>query len=85
MACWEIPVIATKLPGVMKEFGEGHGVIYVDKPEDAFGKTIELIEPGSVKEEGRKAKRFVEKYNWDDIVEEFEGVLEEVIRGGKYE
>ena len=79
------PVITTKLPGVMKEFGENHGVIYVEKPEDALGNAIELIEPGSVKEEGRKARRFVEKYNWDDIVDEFEGVLEEVIkvRGGK--
>ena len=27
------PVITTKLPGVMKEFGEDHGVIYVDKME----------------------------------------------------
>ena len=84
MACGK-PVIATKLPGVMKEFGEGHGVIYVDRPEDALRKAIELIESESAKEEGRKARKFVEKYNWDDIVDEFERVLEEVIkvRGGK--
>ena len=25
-----------------------------------------------------KARGFVEKYNWDDIVDEFEGILEEV-------
>ena len=74
------PVITTELPGVMKEFGEGHGVIYVDKPEDALKKAIELIEGGSIKEEGRKARRFVEKYNWDDIVDEFESILEEVVR-----
>ncbi|MCK4733720.1 MAG: glycosyltransferase, partial [Methanophagales archaeon] len=30
------PVITTKLPGVMTEFGEDHGVIYVDNPEDAL-------------------------------------------------
>ena len=79
------PVITTKLPGVMKEFGENHGVIYVDKPEDVLEKAIELIENGTVKEEGLKARRFVERYNWDDIVDEFERVLEEVIkvRGGK--
>jgi glycosyltransferase involved in cell wall biosynthesis len=79
------PVITTKLPGVMKEFGEDHGVIYVDRPEAILNKAIELIEPGSVKEEGGKARRFVEKYNWDDIVDKFERVLEEVIkvRGGK--
>jgi glycosyltransferase involved in cell wall biosynthesis len=79
------PVITTKLPGVMKEFGEDHGVIYVDKPEDVIKKAIGLIENGSIEKEGGKARKFVEKYNWDDIVDAFERVLEEVIkvRGGK--
>jgi glycosyltransferase involved in cell wall biosynthesis len=72
------PVITTKLPGVITEFGEGHGVIYVDKSEDALKKAIELIEKGRVEEEGRKARGFVEKYNWDDIVADFERILEEL-------
>jgi hypothetical protein len=42
-----------------------------------------MIESGMVEEYGSKARGFVEKYNWDDIVEEFEGVLEEVVQGGK--
>jgi hypothetical protein len=67
------------LTGIMKEFGEGHGVIYVDKPEDVLEKAIELIENGTVKEEGLKARRFVEKYSWDDIVEDFEGLLDGAI------
>lgn len=79
------PVIVTRLPGVMKEFGEDHGVIYVDRPEDVLKKVIELTENGTIQEYGLKARRFVEKNNWDDIVNEFEGILEEVIkvRGGK--
>ena len=72
------PVITTKLPGLMKEFGDDHGVIYVDKPEDVFKKAIELIENGTLKEHGLKARGFVEKYNWDDVVDEFEGILEEL-------
>ena len=72
------PVITTKLPGVMREFGDGNGVIYVDRPEDALERAVELIEGGMVSEYGSKAQRFVEPYNWDDIVDEFEGVLEEV-------
>ena len=71
------PVLSTKLPGVMKEFGEDHGVIYVDKPEDVIKKAVELIENRSIEEEGRKARGFVEKYNWEDIVDEFESILEE--------
>ena len=47
-------------------------------PEDVLNKTIELIENGTVKEEGLKARRFVEKYNWEDIVADFEGILEEL-------
>ena len=65
---------------VMKEFGEDHGVIYVDKAEDALEKVVELIESGSVEEHGSRGRKFVEKYNWDDIVDDFEGVLVEVVR-----
>jgi len=42
------PVITTKLPGVIAEFGGGHGVVYVDKPEDALWKAVELIESGRI-------------------------------------
>lgn len=73
------PVIATELPGVMKEFGNDHGVIYVNKPEDVLKKAIELIEKGILKEHGSKARKFVEKYSWDDIVDDFEGILKELI------
>jgi len=75
------PVIATKLPGIMKEFGNGNGVTYVDKPEDAVRKAIELIENGEVKREGEKARSFVEKFSWDKITDEFEKSLEELIIG----
>jgi glycosyltransferase involved in cell wall biosynthesis len=78
MACGK-SVIATKLPGVMKEFGEDHGVIYVDKPEDVLNKAVELIGNGSVEEHGSRARGFVEKYNWGDIVGDFESILEEMI------
>jgi glycosyltransferase involved in cell wall biosynthesis len=77
MACGK-PVIATKLPGVTKEFGKGQGVIYVDRPEDALKKAVELIENGNVEEEGLKARRFVKKYTWENTVADFEGILEGV-------
>ena len=76
------PVIATSLPGVMKEFGEDNGVLYVDRPEDAFSRAIQLIDNGCIEAEGRKARRFVEKHNWENIIDEFERVLEEVVENG---
>jgi len=74
------PVITTKLPGVMKEFGEGNGVIYVDRPEDALWKGVELIEGGMISEYGHAARGFVENDGWGDVVGEFERILEGVVR-----
>lgn len=74
------PVISTKLPGMMKEFGQDNGVVYIDKPQDVVTKTLELIQNGSLEELGSKARSFVEKYSWDNITDEFERILEEVIK-----
>jgi glycosyltransferase involved in cell wall biosynthesis len=73
------PVIASRLPGVMKEFGEGNGVVYIDKPEDAIRKALELVEKGVVQELGTKARKFAERYDWENIADEFEKILQETI------
>lgn len=74
------PVIATKLPGVMKEFGEANGVVYVDRPEDVVAKALELVQNGSVETLGSKARKFVERYSWKSITDKFEKILEAVIK-----
>ncbi|MFC1966126.1 glycosyltransferase family 4 protein [Chloroflexota bacterium] len=74
------PMISTRLPGVMKEFGEDNGVIYVDQPEDVITKTNELVSSGKLEQLGLKARRFVEQYSWDKITDEFETILKGVIR-----
>jgi len=80
----EKPVITTALPGIMKEFGEDNGVIYVDKPEDVIYKAIEMVEDGRLKEEGMKARKFIEEYDWGNVVDEFEEILEEIIQVDDY-
>jgi glycosyltransferase involved in cell wall biosynthesis len=72
------PVISTKLPGVFKEFKEQNGVHYVDTPDDILAKAIELIEANKIQEEGTKARYFVAKNSWDDVVCEFDKILEDV-------
>ncbi|MFZ2071242.1 MAG: hypothetical protein WAV32_06570 [Halobacteriota archaeon] len=69
-----------RLPGITEEFGKDNGVIYVDRPEDVLKKAIELSRTDSIKDEGRKARRFVEKHSWDNITDEFEGVLDDTVR-----
>ena len=73
------PVISTRLQGVMKEFGEDNGVVYVDKPEDVVEKALELMRNGDLKELGLKARSFAERCNWDNITDEFERTLRKVI------
>ncbi|MCK4429508.1 MAG: glycosyltransferase [Candidatus Aenigmarchaeota archaeon] len=67
-------VISTKLLGIMKEFGNNNGVLYVNKPEDIFKEIIGLKERRR-KEEGRKARKFVEDLDWEKLVDKFEDVL----------
>jgi glycosyltransferase involved in cell wall biosynthesis len=72
------PVICTKLMGVMKEFGENNGIIYVDRSEDVINKTLELMNNGDIQKEGLKARKFVENMSWDTVTDEFETVLEDL-------
>jgi glycosyltransferase involved in cell wall biosynthesis len=46
------------------------------------GISFELRDNERVEEEGRKARKFVEKLSWDNLTDEFEKVLEGVICGG---
>lgn len=73
------PVIATALPGVMREFGDGSGMIYIKGPEETIGKAMELVNSGKLDELGAKARSFAEINSWDKITDEFEKLLKEVI------
>lgn len=69
------PVIATSLPGVIKEFGD-NGISYINNPEDTIKKAIQLINEGLLKEKGMQGRRFVEKNDWSKITNKFEILLE---------
>jgi len=78
MACGK-PVIATRLPGIMKEFGN-NGVIYVDKPTEVLMKAIKLYNGNkAIKKWGAGARNFVEKYSWEKITDDFEHILKSFI------
>lgn len=68
------PVIATKLPGVMREFGENNGVIYVDRPEDVIS-TVLKLKDDEIMRTSLMAEKFIQKYNWSLIIPEFENML----------
>ncbi len=71
----ENPIIATKLPGIIKEFDNDNGIIYIDKSEDALKKAVDLIDSNQIKTEGEKARTFVENNDWMKVTDEFECFL----------
>lgn len=72
------PVISTRLPGVMAEFGVTNGVVYIDNPEDTVAQAIELAS-GDIVELGLKARKFVERHSWDSITDEFYSILKGLV------
>ncbi len=75
------PVITTRLPGLVKEFSEGHGVVYVGEPSEAVAKALDLLAAGALPEMGRKAREFVSNRDWADIVSDFERTLAALVAG----
>jgi glycosyltransferase involved in cell wall biosynthesis len=72
------PVITTRLPGIMREFGEGNGVLYVDTPEMVPETAYTLATNGKIKNYENSARMYVQNLDWDTITDKFE----RAIKGG---
>ena len=77
------PVISTRLSGVIDEFGEANGIVYVDRPEDVVQKAVELAESHKLNELGLRAREFAVKNSWQHIAEEFEHILKSAVERKK--
>ncbi|MFX1536072.1 MAG: glycosyltransferase family 4 protein [Promethearchaeota archaeon] len=74
------PVISTKLPGIIREFGYYSGVIYVDRPNSVIKKVVELLSKReNLAKIGFRASSIAGRYSWNKITEEFEKILEKTI------
>ncbi|MFC1921395.1 glycosyltransferase family 4 protein [Chloroflexota bacterium] len=73
------PIIATQLPGIIKEFGTDSGIVYIEKPEDTVKKALELKKNNTLEELGEKAAKFSRTHDWDQITDEFEAMLEQLV------
>lgn len=73
------PVIATRLPGLLKEFGEGNGLTYVDRSEDTLRTAKDLAQYGLMETLGAKARMSVQSNDWGKITDNFEEVLTDAI------
>lgn len=77
------PVIATRLPGVMLEFGTDRGIVYVDRPEEVCAAARALVESGELLELGRRARDSVSDQGWERMTDLFTSVLD-LLAAGKW-
>jgi glycosyltransferase involved in cell wall biosynthesis len=72
------PVIATRLPGLVKEFGTNSGVSYVDDSRGVVEKAVDLVRNGLIESEGRKSRAFVQGMDWKTTTDSFERILKAI-------
>ncbi|MGL6298333.1 MAG: glycosyltransferase [Methanobacteriaceae archaeon] len=72
-------VIATDLPGVRKEFGEGNGIIYVNGAEEVPNTVINILKNNEYDEIAKFGRSYVENNDWKKITDNFEKVLNDLI------
>lgn len=73
------PVVSTRLPGVMKEFGSESGVLYADGPEDVL-RVILGLEDSDMDIHKSNAINFIKNYDWDIISCKFEDYLKDNLK-----
>ena len=73
------PVIATRLPGLVEEFGEGNGIVYVNGPVEVLSKASELARQGNLHELGELGRAFVSENDWAKITDTFESYLKDIV------
>jgi glycosyltransferase involved in cell wall biosynthesis len=80
MACGK-PVVTTRLPGIMREFGEGNGVVYANNADEVLDISIKLSKnKAKLAELGSKAANHVSAYSWEKITAQFEEILKAIRR-----
>ena len=69
------PVICTKLPGIIREFGEGNGVLFVESSEMVLETAYTIATNGTIKNHGNSARKYVQNLDWDTITDIFEQTI----------
>ena len=69
------PVVTTRLPGIMKEFGEGNGVVYVKTPEMTINLSTSMKKTEEIENNRNNARKFVVYLDWEKISDTFESLL----------
>ena len=77
------PIISTSLPGMVEEFGDDSGIIFVDKPESVPREAIKLKLNGKLHDLGMKARKSIDGRDWDSATCELEEIIQKVVADNK--
>jgi len=69
------PIICTKLPGIMKEFGKENGITYAPSSESVLIMANNIVEDGSIEKYGESARNYVKNLDWNSITDKFENTV----------
>ncbi len=72
-------VIATELPGILKEFGHGHGIVYIQEASQVLEKAQEILSNNKYDEIACAAREYVIANDWEAITDKFEKVMKELL------
>ncbi|MBX7076537.1 MAG: glycosyltransferase [Methanobacteriaceae archaeon] len=72
-------VIATKLPGINKEFGENNGIVYVESADEVLNCAQEILNNGTYEDMAQSGREYVKSNDWEAIVDKFENTLNNLI------
>jgi glycosyltransferase involved in cell wall biosynthesis len=75
------PVVATRLPGLEKEFGENSGIVYTSGPNKAFETIVELLQSENYDMHAERGRQFAEKHDWPRLAKEYESHLQLIVNG----
>ena len=73
-------VIATNLPGIYREFGENHGIVYINEAKEVLKVAQKIIDDGSYDEIATAGRNFVKSNDWEKIADNFEKTLINLIK-----
>jgi glycosyltransferase involved in cell wall biosynthesis len=72
------PIISTLLKGIYQEFGEESGIVYVKTPFEVVKKAKELVNSNRIYELGMSSFKYVQKYDWESITNNFHDYLHNI-------
>ena len=73
-------VIATDLPGIVREFGDNNGIIYINEAKEVLNTVQTIIDNNNYDEIATAARNFVKSNDWENIVDNFEEAFFNVVK-----